>query len=314
MRLLITGGAGFLGSNLVAHYLSKGHNVAVIDNYATSKRENLPIHKNLVSFEGNIFDKKAVDMLFDTFKPTHVIHSAAAYKDLIDWEEDVSTNILGTINVIRASERHNISRFVNFQTALVYGEPISKLVDENHPLQPFTSYSISKTSGEQYLALSNLPFISLRLSTVYEPNHFNGPIPTFYKRISEGKKCFCTDTRRNFVELRDFISLIDKIFEKKEFIGFYNIAADRDYSIKQIFDLVLKNMGVSIDYEVPIIERNKDDISSFRLDPKKIKRDFGWSCKITLEQGVKELINWYKKNGIENIYSHLTIMENYNED
>ena len=314
MRVLITGGAGFLGSNLVAHYLSKGYNVAIIDNYATSKSDNLPNNSNLVTLEGTIADKKSIDSLFDTFKPTHVIHSAAAYKDLEDWEGDISTNILGMINVIRASERHNVQRFVNFQTALVYGEPISELVDEDHPLQPFTSYSISKTSGEQYLALSNLPFVSLRLSTVYGPNHFNGPMPTFFKRISEGKKCFCTDTRRNFVELRDFITLIDKIFQKKDVVGFYNMASDKDYSIKQIFDFVLENMGVSIDYEVPIIARNEDDISSFRLDSKKIKDDFGWSSIISLEEGVKDLIKWYEENGVDNIYSHLTIMQKYNED
>ncbi len=314
MRILITGGAGFLGSNLVVHYLSKGHDVAVIDNYATSKPENLPKHPKLLSIEGTIVNKKILDELFDNFNPTHVIHSAAAYKDLNNWEEDVLTNILGTINVIRASIRHKVMRFVNFQTALIYGEPKSSFVDESQSLQPITSYSISKASGEQFLSLSKLSFISLRMSTIYGPNHFNGPMPTFYKRISEGKKCFCTNTRRNFVDLRDFIELMDKILQNNNVIGFYNMASDKDYSIKQIFDLVLKNIGVKIDYEVPIIEPNADDISSFRLDPKKIKKDFNWSCKISLEDGVRDLVSWYKENGVENIFSHLTVIQNYNED
>ena len=131
--------------------------------------------------------------LFADFQPGHVIHSAASYKDLRDWEGDASTNVLGSINVIESSLKYNVKRFINFQTALCYGRPSTVPIPVTHPVQPFTSYGISKTAGEQYLALSGLPYVSLRLGNVTGPRLSIGPIPTFYSRLKEAKPCFASE-------------------------------------------------------------------------------------------------------------------------
>src|SRR3954453_21129067 len=97
MRILITGGAGCLGSNLIEHWLPQGHEILVIDNFATGRREVVPALKGLALVEGSIADRNLVARSFDEFKPTHVVHSAASYKDPVDWPEDAATNVTGTI-------------------------------------------------------------------------------------------------------------------------------------------------------------------------------------------------------------------------
>src|SRR3990172_910307 len=101
MRILITGGAGCLGSNLIEHWLPQGHEILVIDNFATGRREVLPPIAGLTVIEGTIADPGRVKQPFAQFRPTHVIHAAASYKDPNDWESDVATNVAGTVNVIK---------------------------------------------------------------------------------------------------------------------------------------------------------------------------------------------------------------------
>ena len=151
MRILITGGAGCLGSNLIEHYLPQGHEIFVIDNFATGKKEVLPEIEGLQVVEGSITDEKLVADCFSKFQPTHVIHSAAAYKDPANWAEDANTNVTGSIHVAKAALAHNVKRLINFQTALCYGRPEQLPIPATHPTRPFTSYGISKTAGELFL-------------------------------------------------------------------------------------------------------------------------------------------------------------------
>ena len=118
MRLLITGGAGCLGSNIIERYLPAGHEICVIDNYATGKRETLPRVAGLSVFEGSVADRDILRSCFDALGPTHVIHSAAAYKDPDDWEEDAITNVIGAINVAELSAEYGVSKVINFQTSI----------------------------------------------------------------------------------------------------------------------------------------------------------------------------------------------------
>jgi nucleoside-diphosphate-sugar epimerase len=118
-RILITGGAGCLGSNLTERCLEEGHDILVLDNFATGHRGSLPnSHPKLSIMEGTITDRALVDRLFAEFKPSHVIHSAAAYKDPDDWLEDARTNTEGTIQIVEAAKAAGVERFVNFHTAL----------------------------------------------------------------------------------------------------------------------------------------------------------------------------------------------------
>ena len=139
---------------------------------------------------------------FRDFAPTHVIHSAAAYKDPADWLEDTRTNVEGTINVIAAAKelrRQPHRQFPDRAWLWPAGQHVP--IPVTAPMRPFTSYGISKEAGEKYLALCGLPFVSLRLANVTGPRLAIGPIPTFYKRLKAGQKCFCSRTVRDFLDM-----------------------------------------------------------------------------------------------------------------
>jgi len=307
MRLLITGGAGCLGANIVERYLGREAEIVVIDNFATSARDAVAPSANLKIVDGTVADPSLVTRLFAEFRPTHVIHAAASYKDPDNWPEDVKTNIEGTGHVVREAVRHAVRRFVYLQTALCYGRPLEHPVTTAHRLAPFTSYSISKTAGEQYVAISGLPWVSLRLANVYGPRHYSGPIPTFYKRLKAGQKCFVVDTRRDFLEMEDFLRLIDIVIDRTDVSGAFNVSSGRDHSIKEIFDLIVHHLGISLPEPVKVVPPENDDVATLLLDPSETERLFGWQAQVGLDEGLKRQIAWFEAHGVGETYTHLVV-------
>ncbi len=305
MRLLITGGAGCLGSNLVERYLPLGHAICVIDNFATGRRELIPSHPEFTLIEGSVADAALVERAFDEFAPTHVIHSAAAYKDPNDWSQDVQTNVLGTIHVAQAARRSAVVRIVHFQTALCYGRPHDVPIPINHPTAPFTSYGISKTAGEAYLLNSGLPATSLRLANICGPRLAIGPIPTFYKRLKAGQPCFCSDTVRDFLDMEDFLVLMDRVLQSQAPAGVYNVSTGEGRSIHDVFCAVAAYLGIDPP-EVPIVPPGTDDVQSVVLDSSETTRAFGWRARFGFEETIERQLRWYDRHGVSSIYSHLT--------
>lgn len=308
MRILITGGAGCLGSNLIEHLHPAGHEFLVLDNFATGRHEVVEGIPHVQVVEGSIGNQSLVDKLFDDFQPTHVIHSAAAYKDPRNWEEDANTNVIGTIYVAEAAIRHNIKRFVNFQTALCYGRPEQVPIPVSHPQRPFTSYGISKTAGEQYLlslADAEMGVISLRLANITGPRLSIGPIPTFYQRLKDGKSCFCSETVRDFLDMSDFLALMDLVLAPGAPTGVYNVSTGQGNSIKDIFDAVVSYLGIKLDEPVKVVPPGEDDIPAVVLDPTETEVAFGWRAKVNFEQTINRMLSWYDQHGVSAIYSHL---------
>lgn len=316
MKVLITGGAGFIGSHLVDCLLARGEEVLVIDNYATGMPDNLTPHSNLSVIEGTIANKQLVDKLFHEFHPEQVVHAAAAYKDPGNWVEDVATNVTGTVNVVKAATQLNVKRLIYFQTSLCYGlKPLEQPITLNHPLYSGTycggsSYAISKTAGELYIELSELDFISFRLANAYGPRNLSGPLPTFYHRLTTGKPCFVVDTRRDFIFIDDLIEVVIKALNGMGNKGFYHISSGSDYSIKELFDSVVKALGIELEKEVEVRPRSKDDVYTILLDQSKTNKDFQWKTHTPLEIGVKSAIQWYKKHGIKQTFTHLKEVKN----
>ena len=275
MKILITGGAGCLGSNLIEHWLPNGHEIFVIDNFATGKREVVPNIKGLTVVEGSVSDAHVVDQCFEKFKPDVVIHSAAAYKDPDNWVEDATTNVIGSAIVARADKANAVARLINFQTALCYGRPQTLPIPVTHPTAPFTSYGITKTAGEQFMLLSGVPTLSLRIANVTGPRLAIGPIPTFYKRLKADQNCFCSDTSRDFLDMSDFLSFMDIAIQSGAPTGVYNVSSGEAHSIKEIFDLVTDYLGLP-KQEVPIVAVERDDVPVVALDPSQTIKAFGW--------------------------------------
>src|SRR5215218_4555710 len=260
MRILITGGGGFIGSHLADRLLAEGHEVLAFDNFATGRHDNLEEREGLVIVDDTIEEPKTVERVFRSFGPDSVVHAAASYKDPDAWVQDVRTNALGTVNVVKATHAAGVERILYFQTALCYGtQPIEQPITLNHPIRPDSSYAISKTAGEQYIELSGLDFVSLRLANAYGPRNISGPLPTFFHRLSEGKPCFVMETRRDFIYVDDLIDVVEAAIVEGKGSGYYHASSGSDFSIKELFDATVAALDIELDEEVEVRPRAEDD-------------------------------------------------------
>jgi UDP-glucose 4-epimerase len=311
MKVLITGGGGFIGSHLADRLLAEGHEVLALDNYATGRRDNLQERDGLTIVEATIEDAEATEGTFRDFGPDFVVHAAASYKDPDAWYRDASTNTVGTVNVVRASQAAGVERLLYFQTALCYGtQPIEQPVTLSHPIRPDSSYAISKTAGEQYIELSGLDFLSFRLANAYGPRNISGPLPTFYHRLTEGKGVFVMDTRRDFIYVDDLIDVVEQAVVDGKGHGHYHISSGSDFSIKELFDATIAALPeVQLDEEVEVRPKGEDDAYTILLDPSRVRDDFGWEPKTPLEDGVRGAIDYYREFGIEQTFTHLKVGE-----
>ena len=311
MNILITGGAGFIGSHVAERLLARGDRVLVIDNFATGRRDNLPPHRQLTVVEGTIADTALVDRLCAEFGPELIVHAAASYKNPDDWAEDARTNVVGTANVVLAARRHRVRRLIYFQTSLCYGlKPLEQPITLAHPIKPEgTSYAISKTAGEQYVMLSGLEWLSFRLANAYGPRNISGPLPTFYQRLTGHKPCFVMDTRRDFIFIDDLVDVVMKAIDGAGASGVYHISSGSDFAIKELYDATIKALGITPERDVEVRPRNPDDVYTILLDPSKTNRDFKWQASTPLETGVAAAIEWYRKHGLQETYTHLKPVE-----
>jgi UDP-glucose 4-epimerase len=310
MKVLITGGGGFIGSHLADRLLADGHVVLVIDNYATGRRDNLTATDGLTIVEATIADADAVSATFASFAPDCVVHAAASYKDPNDWAEDVRTNSLGTVNVVKAAQEAAVERLIYFQTALCYGtRPLEQPITLDHPIRPDSSYAISKTAGEQYIELGGLDFVSFRLANAYGPRNISGPLPTFYQRLTEGKPCFVMDTRRDFIFIDDLVNVVMAAVVDGTGHRHYHVSTGSDYAIKELFDATIAALGIDLEEDVEVRPRGEDDAYTILLDPSRIRADFGWDVTVPLEEGVARAIDYYREFGIAETYTHLRVGE-----
>lgn len=300
MRVLITGAAGFIGSHLADRLIELGHEVHGIDNLETGRIENVS--------DGVEFLSGDVAGLWDTGGMDTIVHCAASYKNRENWKGDTWTNVRGAINVARAAQ-DNGCRVVYFQTALTYGhkpcgddEPWP--LRENQPIAPDNSYAISKTAAEQYLALSGVPLVVFRLANVYGPRNLSGPVPTFWKRLSEGDPCVVTDSRRDFVYIDDVVDVAVRAV-LGEGDGVYHLSTGTDFAISEAYEQVAAL--VSGEHRVEYIPRPPDDAPSILLDPGRARREFGWQATTPFSVGIGEAVSWYSAHGVSETFTHLSL-------
>ena len=310
MKVLITGGLGQIGSHVAEMLLDRGDSVLVIDNLSTGRKEHLGSNENLEIIIDSIANKEVVDRLFSEFKPDAIVHTAASYKDPNDWYNDTLTNCVGGSNIIKAAQKHDVQRFIYFQTALCYGlKPVEQPITLNHPKLPAsTSYSITKTANEDFLEISGLDYVTFRLANVIGPRNVAGPLPIFYQRLKDGKQCFVTKSRRDFVFVKDLAKVVLRACDG-DGSGAYHFSSGGDVSIIELYDAVVKAMKFN-EYPKPDIkELNEDDVFSILLDPSKTFKDFGNIDFTPIETTVTEAIKYFEEHGTLGEYTHLKIEE-----
>lgn len=306
MRIFVTGACGQVGSHITEMLLDRGDAVLGIDNLATGRREHLKDHKNLKVVVDTIADKELVDKLFAEFKPDVVIHTAASYKDPNDWYNDTLTNCVGGSNVVQASVQNNVKRFIYFQTALCYGvKPLQQPIQLDHPKFPAnSSYAITKTANEDFIEISGLDFVTFRLANVVGPRNVSGPLPIFYQRLKDGKQCFITNARRDFVFVKDLAKAVLKACDGTG-NGAYHFSSGTDIAIKELYDAVVKAMGISPYPEAEMRLIGPDDAPSILLDPSRTFQDFGKIEFTPLQETVSAAIDYFKEFGTLGEFTHL---------
>ena len=306
MKVFVTGACGQVGSHVAEMMLERGDTVVGIDNFATGRREHLSAHRKLTLIEGSIANRDLIDKVVDEFVPDVLVHTAASYKDPEDWYSDTLTNCVGGANLVQAAKRNNVGRFIYFQTALCYGvKPLQQPIRLDHPKNAAnSSYAISKTAAEEYLEISGLDYVTFRLANVVGPRNVSGPLPIFYQRLSEGKRCFVTKARRDFVYVKDLARTVLKASDGTGH-GAYHFSTGRDIAIQDLYDAVVAAMELRT-YPVPEVrELGPDDAPTILLDPSRTFEDFGDIEFTGIGDIVEAAVNYYRQHGVRGGYTHL---------
>lgn len=308
MKILVTGGLGQIGSHVTELLLDRDDEVLVVDNLATGRKEHLSENEKLKVVIDTIANPKLVDSLFGSFRPDIVVHAAASYKDPDDWYGDTMTNCVGGANIVRASLNHGVDRLIYFQTSLCYGlKAKERPITLNHPKFPAsTSYAITKTANEDFIEISGLDFVTFRLANVVGPRNVAGPLPVFYQRLKDGKKCVVTESRRDFVFVKDLARLVLKACDGVG-SGTYHFSSGTDVAIRELYDVVVKEMNLP-HYPEPVFRTlGEDDVYSILLDPSRTFEDFGNIEFTSVEDAVAESISYFHEYGILGEYTHLRL-------
>lgn len=310
MKAFITGACGQVGSHIAERLLERGDEVIGIDNFETGRPEHLPAdsHEKLILVEGSIADKALVDQIVGDHKPDILVHTAASYKDPDDWYSDSVTNVVGGANLVKAAKENNVGRFIYFQTALCYGvKPEEQPITLDHPKNPAnSSYAITKTAAEEFLEYSGLDYVTFRLANVVGPRNVSGPLPIFYQRLKDGKKCFVTEARRDFVYVGDLADNAVKAADGSGH-GAYHFSSGTDVAIKGLYDAVVKAMRINEYPEPEVRPLDPDDAPRILLDPSRTFSDFGQINFTPLDEFVKLAIDYYQEHGTLGEYTHLKL-------
>ena len=306
MKAIITGGCGQIGSHIAEMLLERGDDVLVIDNLATGRREHLADHFKLQVVIDTIAIKDLVDSLVYGFHPDVIIHTAASYKDPNDWYYDTLTICVGGANIIKAAMDNHVGRFIYFQTSLCYGvKPLQQPIRLNHPKFPAnSSYSITKTANEDLLEISGLNFVTFRLANVIGPRNVSGPLPIFYQRLSEGKRCFITKSRRDFVFVKDLAKAVLQACDGTG-KGTYHFSSGTDVAIKDLYDAVVEAMRLAEYPEPEVRDIGHDEAPSILLDPTRTFEDFGAIEFTPMKETVRAAVEYFNKFGVYGGFTHL---------
>lgn len=310
MKVFVTGGLGQIGSHVVEMLLARGDEVIVVDNLATGRREHLSDHPKLKVVIDSIANKKLMEELIGEFRPDALVHSACSYKDPNDWYNDTLTNSVGGSLMVDLAKKNNVKRFVYYQTALCYGlKPEEQPITLSHPRNPEgSSYAISKTANEYYIELSGIDFVTFRLANVIGPRNVAGPLPIFYQRLKDGKKCFISESRRDFVFVKDLAEVTVKACDGVGH-GAYHFSSGTDVAIQELYDAVVEAMNLSDKPQADVKALGPDDVFSILLDPSRTFQDFGNIDFTPLKNTVAEGIKYYQEHGTLGEYTHLHLQD-----
>jgi UDP-glucose 4-epimerase len=305
MKALVTGGAGFIGSNLVDALLARGDEVVVLDNLSTGRRENLDdaIQNGATLAEVDIREAEAVADLVGRTKPDVIFHLAAQIdvrRSVADPAADARINVEGTANMLSAAQSHGVRRFVNTSTGgAIYGEGRQIPAPEDHPSAPEAPYGLSKWCAEQYCAiftrLHGLSTVSLRYGNVYGPRQDPlgeaGVIAIFCGKLLDGGRAtiFGDGTQtRDYVYVDDVVDSNLRAAEA-DVTGPINIGLGQQKSVLDIVEVL--NEQAPDGFQPEHAPERPGEVQHIALDASRAREELSWEAKVELEEGLKRTLD-----------------------
>ena len=309
MNILVTGGAGFIGSHIVERLVSLGHNVYVIDNLSNGSIDNiqhLTNKDNFVFYKGDIRDLSLVKMiLMDVEAVVHLAAIIDVQYSINNPEETNDVNVRGTLGLLKSSFQFGIKKFIYTSSCAVYGEAKYLPIDEDHPTYPLSPYAASKVASEAYIKaysrISNLKTIILRLFNVYGPrqevSRYPGVISKFITSAMKSEELVIygdgTQTR-DFIFVKDVTDLIVMLIEGDYPSGeTYNVGSGMAISIRELAEKIINLVGrkkVKMRFSAGRI----GDIKRSQAFIEKINRDLNFSPRISIDEGLRLTIEYMK--------------------
>ncbi len=303
MKILITGGAGFIASHVADAYIELGHEVVIVDNLSTGNLKNLNPRAKFI--EADITDKEKIQAIIRAERPEVINHHAAHIQvgySVKNPQFDAENNIIGLLNIMEAAKEIPVKKVIMAATGgAMYGNKQTPF-NETMKAEPLSPYGISKRAGELYLnyyhELYQIPFISLRYSNVYGPRQNahgeSGVIAIFTEMIADGKTPAINGDgthTRDYVYVED-VARANVLALNSDFVGELNIGTKTEISTNEVFRKVVTEMGVNIE-EKHIEERPGEQVTS-SLDYSKATEVLGWEPSVNFDEGVKRVVEWYK--------------------
>lgn len=306
---LVTGGAGFIGSNIARKLVAMGEKVRILDDFSTGKRENLAGLNDIEIIEGSLLDKDCVEIAVDGVH--YVLHQAAISsvpRSLAETDLVNEVNVTGTLNLLQALKGKNLKKFVYAASSAVYGNPGNLPIEETFQVEPLSPYAVSKYAGELYCQTFaenfDLPSVSLRYFNVFGPyqdpfSEYAAVIPIFIlKMLRDEQPVIFGDGEQT----RDF-TYIDDVVEanllacQSEKVGcgeVINIACGEKYSLNQLFATVSEIMNKKIK---PIYtDERMGDVRRSMADIKSARELLNYEVKVDFREGLKRTVEWFKIN------------------
>jgi UDP-glucose 4-epimerase len=303
MKILVTGGAGFIGSHLTDALIQRGHDVHVVDNLSSGKREN--VHPGAVFHEIDIRDA-SVASLWEQEKFEVMFHQAAQMdvrRSVADPSYDASINVLGLLNLLEAGRKNGLRKVMFASTGgAIYGDPEYTPQDESHPLRPASPYGITKLVSEHYLRFYNqvygINYVALRYANVYgprqNPHGEAGVVAIFAEKMLKGEPCFINGSG---LQTRDYVYVKDVVQANVLALDYagsatFNVGTGLETDVVTLFRLVRQFTGSQFP-ETHAPAKAGEQMRSV-VNTAAISDAMGWKCQYDLKIALQETVGWFK--------------------
>jgi UDP-glucose 4-epimerase len=303
-KILVTGGAGFIGSHIVELFIAAGHEVVVIDNLHTGKRENL--HPAARFYEADLRNLEQIKQIFAAERPTIISHQAALANVRQSFEDPVAyvaTNVVGTLNLLEAARLYKTGKLIFASTGgAIYGDATQQPTTESYLPQPLDPYGISKLAAEHYILSSShsygLDYCILRYPNVYGPRQDpfgeGGVVAIFTNKMLNGEQ---TIINGDGLQQRDFVYVGDiaraNLLAASQGRGIYNIASGIGTDINTIF----RELASATDYALPETHGagKAGEVRISILDASLAAKELGWQPTVNISEGLHKTVSYFAK-------------------